>query len=233
MPYTPPLGNAVDFTQSGAAYVRPAGLTINFGTSYTIPVGSEANLKFKSGYSVPAGNAADLTWAQAPDSYTANGAFTVEFVVEGHATFTNVETIGNGAFAVDFTVEGLAAHGVAGSGAFAVDFTPAGAAAHGVAGSGAFDVGFSVAGSGIVERYELVGEIRKDGILVNRLVRAYRRDDGSLVGEMTTTGGKFRLHTGFVALEHYIVPIEQGNDATDWSPPVANRVMSVLAQDAA
>lgn len=232
MAFTPPAPSAVNFVTVG--YYEPGKVRHAFQfplATYAAPVGSAANFVLSS-YVYPNGLVANVT-VPANANVEAVGAFTVDFVVEGSATFINVETVGNGAFTIDFDIEGHGAQGVKGTGAFGIDFDVAGAVAHGVAGSGAFDLGFSVVGSGTVERYELVGEVRKDGITVNRLVRAYRRDTGALVGEIATTAGKFRLHTGFVAREHYIVPIEEGNDATDWSPPCANRVMSVLAQDAA
>jgi len=48
-----------------------------------------------------------------------------------------------------------------------------------------------------------------------------------------TVIGKFRLHTGFTPAEHYITPIDLAEGATDWSPPTANRIVSVLALDTA
>lgn len=140
-----------------------------------------------------------------------SGSFTVDFTVEGQGDFTNVVVQGAGAVTVTFSAEG--------------------AGAHGVAGAGAATITFSAAGVGVVERYELRGEVRLTGILVNRLVRAYRRDTGDLVGEASTIAGRFRIHTGFVAREHVIIPIDTDDAAADWAPPCANRVLSVLAQD--
>lgn len=86
--------------------------------------------------------------------------------------------------------------------------------------------------SGTVVRYELRGSVRNQGMLVERRVRAYRRDTGALVGEADTVGGYFQLHVGFEGREHYIVPVHLDETATDYSPPCVNRVVSVLAQDA-
>lgn len=82
-------------------------------------------------------------------------------------------------------------------------------------------------------RYELRGEVRDQGVLVNRRVRAYRRDTGALVADADAIAGRFALHAGFEAREHYLVPVHLDDTATDYAPPCANRVLSVLAQDAA
>lgn len=84
---------------------------------------------------------------------------------------------------------------------------------------------------GTVIRYELRGEVRDQGVLVNRRVRAHRRSDGALIAEGDTVGGRFALPVGFAADEFYIVPIHMEASAADFSPPCANRVASVLAMD--
>lgn len=86
---------------------------------------------------------------------------------------------------------------------------------------------------GRVIRYELRGEVRDHGVLVERRVRAYRRDTGALVGEVDTVTGRFTIHVGFEAAEYYLVPVHLDAGATDYAPPCANRVVSVLAEDAA
>lgn len=86
---------------------------------------------------------------------------------------------------------------------------------------------------GTVHRYELRGEVRDQGVLVNRRVRAYRRSDGSLVTEADTAAGRFSLPVGFASAEYYVVPINLDPAATDYAPPCANRVTSVLAMDVA
>lgn len=85
--------------------------------------------------------------------------------------------------------------------------------------------------AGTVRRYELRGEVRDQGVLVNRRVRAHRRDTGALVAEADTVAGVFVLPAGFAADEYYLVPINLDAGATDFSPPCANRVTSVLAMD--
>lgn len=84
---------------------------------------------------------------------------------------------------------------------------------------------------GSVIRYELRGEVREQGELVERRVRAYLRDTGALAGEMETIAGRFVIHVGFEPAEHYIIPLNLDESATDFAPPCANRVLSVLAQD--
>lgn len=85
---------------------------------------------------------------------------------------------------------------------------------------------------GTVVRYELRGEVRDQGVLVNRRVRAHRRGDGALIAEGDTVAGVFALPVGFAADEYYLVPINLDGAATDFAPPCANRVTSVLAMDA-
>jgi len=161
-------------------------------------------------FTAPAASACHF-WTGGTPPVQAAGAFEVGFEVVGHA-LTFVEL-------------------VIANGSVGVDFAPAGHAAHGIGGVAAIELGFSAAGSAAVIRYELTGEVRKDGILVDRLVRSYRRDTGELVGEQMTVSGKFKLHAGFVLREHYIIPIDPADDATDWLPPTTNRVNPVLAQD--
>lgn len=86
---------------------------------------------------------------------------------------------------------------------------------------------------GQVVRYELRGEVRKDGVLVDRLVRGHRLDTGAVVGEGQTDGGRFRLHVGFEPLECYTLALDMSAGATDYTPPVANHVTAELADDTA
>lgn len=71
------------------------------------------------------------------------------------------------------------------------------------------------------------------GVLVNRRVRAYLRETGALLGQADTVAGHFKVHAGFAEAECYATPIDLDADATDWLPPTANRILSVLADDAA
>jgi hypothetical protein len=82
-----------------------------------------------------------------------------------------------------------------------------------------------------VLRYEVRGEVRDQGILVDRRVRVYSRETGELLGQSDTVVGAFRIPLGFTAQEAVIVPIDLAPDAVDFSPPCANRVLSVLAED--
>jgi hypothetical protein len=105
--------------------------------------------------------------------------------------------------------------------------------AHGVALEGVASIPMGAALSLVHERYELRGEVRLSGILVNRRVRAYSRSSGVLLGEADTVIGKFRVPTGFTPVECYVTPIDLDGSATDWLPPTANRITSVLALDTA
>lgn len=231
MPYSPPAGNAANFTTTG--YSPPSTVAARFPSgTYTPPAGGALAFVFPAGYVYPLGSAINFS-VPAPEYVIGNCYVVVDVTAEGHGTFTSVLIVGNGAVTVEVSAEGHGKHGVRGSGNAPVEVSTEGHGKHGVRGNGYVTVDVSAEGHGIVERYELTGEVRAQGILVNRLVRAYRRDTGELVGEIATTAGRFKLHTGFVAREHFIVPIDTGNDATDWAPPCANRVMSVLAQDAA
>jgi hypothetical protein len=82
-----------------------------------------------------------------------------------------------------------------------------------------------------VHRYILAGNVISGGAPVERLVRAYRRDTGALIGSANTIGGAFVINAGFAENEHYLLPIDTDEFATDFTPPAVNRVVSVLAQD--
>ncbi len=213
MAYTPPAPNAANFT-AYPEYLEPGRVRHAFKFPVDVYVSpNAATLVFsETWYSRPNGLVANFVVSvQALTAAVATGAFTFEFFVEGHATYTNSAVSGNGAFTFDFGFECHAKHGVKGAGAFMFDFAPAGHAT--------------------VLRYELTGEVRNGGILVNRLVRVYRRDTGEMVGEANTVSGHFKVNAGFVEREHYAIPIDLANDATDWLPPCANRLVSVLASD--
>lgn len=83
-------------------------------------------------------------------------------------------------------------------------------------------------------RYEVRGEVRLSpgGLLVQRHVRVYARDTGALVAAANSVGGYFRVACALEPAEYVVLPIDLSPDATDFVPPVANRVLSVLAQDA-
>lgn len=230
MAYTPPLGSAANFTALG--YYEPREILHAF--------------KFPAGtYTAPLGNAVNFVRPESPQTtnfviqavvYSAvegAGVADISITTEAHGIHEQINIDASGVGFIDLSASGTGAHGVAGSGSAAITLSATGAGAHGVAGSAIASLGLSATAAGIVERYEVRGEVRKDGILINRLVRVYRRDTGALVGEQETTAGRFALHCGFVEREHYLVPIDLANDAVDWAPPVANRVLSVLASDTA
>lgn len=128
----------------------------------------------------------------------------------------------------------LARHGVRAATAGAIRFVGAAHSRHGVR---ATPVG-AVPLRGVVGtthgRYEVRGEVRLSpgGALAQRLVRVYARDSGELVASGDTVGGYFHLHCGFAPGEYVVLPIDMSPAAMDFVPPVANRVLSVLAQDA-
>jgi hypothetical protein len=186
----------------------------------------------------PAPASTDLVFgadANLPDAVEGTAAGTLE--VAGGAVGEHidvpllVEGTGEGAF--DITGAAQAGHGVAGTGATTLGLAGTAAGVVGVSGAAAGGLGITGAAQGIHERYELRGEVRQAGILVDRRVRAYDRASGALIGQADTTFGRFAIHTGFVPGECYIVPIHLDSAATDWTPPTANRVLSVLAMDAA
>lgn len=135
--------------------------------------------------------------------------------------------------AIQLTAEILADHGVLVAASAVIEVTALQDLAHGVALDGIAVIQLVGHADILIERYELRGEVRLGGVLVNRRVRAYQRLSGAMVGEVDTVIGKFALHTGFEPFECYITPIDLDAGATDWSPPTANRIMSVLALDTA
>lgn len=82
------------------------------------------------------------------------------------------------------------------------------------------------------QQYQVQGEIRISGVLMTdpRRVRVYDRATGAMVGEADSASGLFSVPTGANQGEYYIVPIDLDADATDWSPPCANRVVSTLVE---
>lgn len=201
MSYTPPAGDAADFSWVGVA-------------AYTPPAGYEA----------------DCAWT--PEFVTGVGAATLTFV--GAAVgFHGGITSGAAAATLSFTGVAAGAHGVAGPAAGALAFTAGALGGHGVAGAATGAVGFGAAAVAIHPRYELRGVTMVGDVLVNRRVYAYLRATGALVGQADTVAGRFAVHAGFTEAEHFVTPIDTDPAATDWAPPTANRVLSVLADDAA
>lgn len=222
MSYTPPAGNAANFSWVGvAAYTPPAGNAANFSWAGAGITATGAGTLTLTG----SGSAAHGVSASGAGTLVLTGSGTAEY---GIATITAV-----GAGTLALTGAGAAAHGVAGAGSGTVGLTGGGSAAHGVAASGAGTLDLSGAGVAQHLRYEVRGEVRLGGVLVNRRVRCYRRDTGALTGEADTVAGKYRVHAGFDNAEVYAVAIDLDAAATDWVPPSANRLTPVLADDTA
>jgi hypothetical protein len=209
MAYTPPDCLAANFTALG--YYQPSYIRHAYRFPSDVYAAPEIQSQFVQ-YPYPNGGALNFI-VPVNANIEGSGAVTVEIVASGAGEYTNTTIIGEGAVSVLPAAVGDGAHGVAGLGAPTMPFLPVGA--------------------GIVERYELIGEVRTQGVLVNRQVRAYRRDTGELVGNMATTLGRFKMHAGFSAIEHYLVPIDLDTLAEDFNPPCNNRIISVLAQDSA
>ena len=234
MPYTPPAGNAANFVTTGHSPVSAGAVGLIFpGTAYAAPGGNAVAAQFPAEYSVPAGSVASFTVPPATE-FVGTGAVAVSITASGVGEYQEIIVIGEGLITTDVVALGVGVVGVTGNGTATVaSVIASGSGARGVAGQGAVAFAqFSAAGAGVVERYELKGEVRQAGVLINRRVRAYHRDTGALVNEGDTVAGHFRLHTGFAPAEYYVIPIDLSNDAADWTPPCANRLVSVLAMDA-
>lgn len=177
-------------------------------------------------YTPPSGHSIVASWVgAAPYAAPAGHAITASWLTV---------VVGAGLGRLPLTGAGVAVHGalVTGVGAGALPLSGAGTARHGVRGAGAGALRLSGAGVAMHPRYELRGEVRLGGVLVNRRVYAYLRSSGAKVGEADTVAGRFSVHAGFAAAEHFVTPIDTDPGATDWLPPTANRVLSVLAEDA-
>lgn len=222
MSYTPPAGNAANFSWVGVpAYTPPAGDAANFSWAAT---GVTATCAGTLGFS-GATTAAHGVAVVAAGALAFTGSATVE-----HSSAV-VECVADGA--LDFTGAASVAHGVSAQAAGALDFTGAGAAAHGIAATCTGTLGFTGACAALHRRYEVRGEVRLGGVLVNRRVRCSKRATGELMGQADTVAGVYRVHAGFDAAEVYVTAIDMADAATDWIPPTANRLVPVLASDTA
>jgi len=233
MAFTRPSPDAVNFT-AYPEYLEPGRVRHGFRFPvdvYTPPVASA--VEFQSTYYVyPHGGASDFkVFIEPLLPVVAVGAVTLEFFPEGHFYHPTVAVIAHGAATFEFTPEGHAKHGVRGAGAAVLDFVADGHAKHGIRGVGAATFGFTPMGVASHPRHQLVGEVRDSGALVDKRIRVYHRATGVLVGDQDTVAGKFKVHTGFTAEEYYVLPIDMSAEATDWSPPCANRLLSVLVVD--
>lgn len=128
---------------------------------------------------------------------------------------------------VDFS----GAQAVTGVAAAVLDLIATASGQHAVAGAMSATLGISAVIAGVHPLYRLHGSVRDGGDLVDRRVRVYRRSTGALVAQADTVAGVFDFDVGYAPDEYYLVPIDLANDATDWRPPCANRVLSVLVSD--
>ena len=222
MSYTPPASNAANFSWVGvAAYTPPAGDAANFSWAATgVTATCAGTLEFSGAATVAHGVA-----VVAAGTLAFTGAATVE-----HSSGV-VECVAEGA--LDFTGAASVAHGVAVHAAGTLAFTGAGAAAHGIAATCAGTLGFTGTCAALHLRYEVRGEVRLGGVLVNRRVRCSKRATGELMGQADTVAGVYRVHAGFDEAEVYVTAIDLAEAATDWIPPTANRLVPVLASDTA
>jgi hypothetical protein len=220
--YTPPAGNAANVSWVGvAAYTPPAGGAANVSWAPTGPAGTGAGIL---GFTGAGAGVHGVSGA---------GAGVLVFSGGGTGEHGFAPVLGTGAGELGFAGAGAGRHGVAGAGAGVLGFAGAGAGAHGVAGAGAGAVAFAGSGLGVHQRYEVRGEVRLSGVLVNRRVRCSKRATGELMGQADTVDGRYRVHAGFDAAEVYMVAIDLSGGATDWVPAAANRLVPVLADDAA
>jgi len=222
MSYTPPAGDAAQFSWVGAvAYTPPAAGSAPFTWEPAGVTGTGAGVLAFTGAGVARHGVAGV------------GAGVLGFAGAGVAEHGTVAVVGSGSGELEFAGAGDARHGVAGAGAGVLGFAGAGAGAHGVAGTGSGALGFAGAGVAVHVRYEVRGEVRIGSVLVNRRVRCYKRDLGELVGQADTVAGRYRVHAGFDDAEVYVTPIDLSAGASDWLPPTANRLVPVLADDVA
>ena len=164
---------------------------------------------------------------------TGVGLGVLSFDGEGIAEHGDPAMDGAGAGVLVITGAATAAHGIAGAAAGALAFTGSATAAHGISATGAGAIGFTGACVAVHLRYEVRGEVRLGGILVNRRVRCYKRSTGELTGQADTVAGRYRVHAGFDDAEVTTMAIDLAEGATDWIPPTANRLVPVLADDTA
>lgn len=220
---------------------------------YSPPSGSAVSALLPPGYTPPAGDSVNFSWPAAPSGVVADGAGTLTFTGAaaaahgiagtgagtmafagaGTAEHTSTGVEGVGAGTLPFTGAATAAHGIAGTAAGTLAFIGTGTAAHGIAATGAGAIGFTGSGGAVHPRYEVRGEVRLGGILVNRRVRCYKRSTGEMMGQADTAAGLYRVHAGFDDAEVTAMAIDLAEGATDWIPPTANRLVPVLADDTA
>jgi hypothetical protein len=180
-------------------------------------------------YTPPGATAVDFTFT--PGAYTPPGSAAVTFSFGASGT----TPAGTMAGALAITGEVLASHTVPThtgtmAGALAIEGEAAGR--HGTTGQAAATLTQLGAITAVHPRFELKGVVLDAGTPVDRRVRAYLRSTGALAYETDTTAGAFTIAAGWAVNEYYLIPVDLANDATDWAPPVANRVLSALKVDA-
>lgn len=242
MSYTPPIGSAADATWHGAPpHTPPAGSTAD--VTWRTGVTGSAVVTLSPGVTAPgrhgvAGSAAigiplaaSGTGSQTSltPGVTGAGLAGIPLATSAHGAHG---VAGHAAPGIALAATAQGAHGVAGAVAIGIPCAVVGQGAHGVAGRVTARLGLAAQATGIHPRYEVVGEVRDGGILVNRRVRLYHRDTGALLAQGDTNAGRFRLHAGWAAIETTVIPIHLDPAAVDTAPPCANRVLAVLAQDA-
>lgn len=242
MAYTPPAGNALDFSFVGAlTYTPPAGDAVAFSFAPTDAViDIAATVAVVAAQALAHGVSLDglASVSVTADMSLEHTSIDVDITLAAMVPVTAATDLAygvafDGVASIPITADLAAAHGVSVAASAVIAVTALQDLVHGVAMDGVAAITLAAQADIVVDRYEVRGEVRLGGVLVNRRVRAYQRASGAMLGEVDTVVGKFTLHTGFAPIECYITPIDLAEGATDWSPPTANRIMSVLALDTA
>jgi hypothetical protein len=184
--------------------------------SYTPPAGNAADLDLSAspGYTPPAGNAADLDLSHVAGG-SPSGVLAATLTIDGSITASFTLPTFTGTLGATLAIDGAIA------------------AVHARVGTLGAVLSMDGAIAGLHPRYRLHGELRDGGALVTspRRVRAHKRSNGALIGEVDTSTGVFDIPVGYALDEFYVVPLDMDSGAVDWLPPVANRVLSVLVSD--
>ena len=222
MAYTRPSASAADATWQGVgAYVRPAA---GYADASFAPASFDATIAVV----IPVVASVDLVHGVA--ALFAAGIPVVAAIDAEHATIAIDVDI---AASVPVAAAIDSAHGVAAGFAAVVPVAAVLSVAHGQAGSVSGLIGVAASIAAVHERYEVRGEVRLGGVLVNRRVRCSKRATGELMGQADTVAGVYRVHAGFDEADVYVTAIDMAEAATDWIPPTANRLVPVLASDTA
>lgn len=175
--------------------------------SYTPPAGDSVEIRFTGGgYTPPAGDAVPLRFGDLSATVTVTASLPLAAAVSAQITLPAV---------VDATLPLSASVQVSSSQRSAV--------------AGSLPLSASVQAQ--IPRYVLQGVVKDGDTLVDRRVRVYLRSTGALVAQGDTTAGAFSFDMGDTPAEYMILPVDLAADATDWAPPCANRVLSVLVSN--